>query len=298
MPELQSLSDFSKIPIETLCVRLDTTKVRCAEIGERYPRFERSYRRRRRSLAQSALTLAGARLLCSCRRMLGADSWDFATDSRRAALVFLATSLGLCCRVLRCALVVISTEELRWLDDATMRGVLAVIRSVHRIGNQLDVEVSSIEAKRKRWNRIEAFGKTGDEIDSLALSQAMHEVSWVSQTCLSKLILLSTLRDNNTGKYHHPNLSRKFPSEVVSQTLARIHREACEELLRYPIAELIYELELYADQSRAERQNFIASWKGTRAYRAAKPAELDPFSSLCYELTLDLAVAVLDSRGT
>jgi hypothetical protein len=179
-----------------------------------------------------------------------------------------------------------------------MVGVLSVMRSVQRIGNKLDVEVSSIEAQRKRWDRVEAFGKTDDGVDSLVLSQAVHEVSWVSQTCLSKLILLSTLRDNNTGKYHHPNLSRKFPSEVVSQALARIHRETCEELLRYPIADLVYELELYADQTRAERQNFLASWKGTRAYRTAKPTELDPFSSLCFELTLDVAVAVLDSRGT
>ena len=150
-----------KIPIGTLCVQLDTTKARCAEIGERYPRFERSYRRRRRSLAQSALTLAGARLLSLCRRVLGTDAGDFATDSRRAALVFRATSLGVSCRVLRFVLVVISTEQLRWLDDATMRSVLAVIRSVHKIGNKLDVEVSSIEAQRKRWDRVEAFGKTG-----------------------------------------------------------------------------------------------------------------------------------------
>lgn len=298
MPELQSLSDFVKIPIGTLCVQLDATKTRCAEIGERYPRFESSYRRRKRSLAQSAFTLAGARLLSLCRRVLGADTGDFITDGRRAALVFRATSLGLCCRILRYVLVVISTEKCRWLDDEIMRSILALLRSVDRIALKLDAEVNSIEAQRKRWDRVEPFGKTGDEIDSLVLSHAVHEVSWVSQTCLSKLILLSTLRDNNTGKYHHPNLSRKFPSAVVSQTLARIHREACEDLLHYPIAELIYELELYAGQSRAERQNFIASWKGTRAYRTARPADLDPFSSLCFELTLDVAVAVLDSRGT
>ena len=298
MPELQSLSDFLKIPLETLRVQLDTTQVRCGEIGERYPRFERPYRRRRRSLVQSALTLAGARMLSSCRRVLGADAEDSAIERRRAVLLFRATLLGISCRLLRFALVLLPTEKLRWLDDMAMVGVLSVMRSVQRIGNKLDVEVSSIEAQRKRWDRVEAFGKTDDGVDSLVLSQAVHEVSWVSQTCLSKLILLSTLRDNNTGKYHHPNLSRKFPSEVVSQALARIHRETCEELLRYPIADLVYELELYADQTRAERQNFLASWKGTRAYRTAKPTELDPFSSLCFELTLDVAVAVLDSRGT
>ena len=181
MPELQSLSDFSKIPIGTLCVQLDSTKARCAEIGERYPRFERSYRRRRRSLAQSALTLAGARLLSLCRRVVGADAVDFATDSRRAALIFRATSLGLSCRALRFILVVLSTEKLRWLDDATMRSVLVVIRAVYRVGNKLDVEVSSIESQRKRWDRVEAFGKTGDEVESLVLSQAAHEVSWVCQ---------------------------------------------------------------------------------------------------------------------
>ena len=94
-------------------------------------------------------------------------------------------------------------------------------------------------------------GKPKTKSASLVLSDAVQEVSWVSPTCLSRLILLSTLRDNNTGQYRHPTLARKFPSDAVSRALARIHKEACEELLRYPIAELVYELELYADQTRA-----------------------------------------------
>jgi hypothetical protein len=298
MPELQSLSDFLKIPIETLRMRLDTTKLRCTEIGERYPRFQRPYRRRRRSLVQSALTLAGARLLSSCRRVLGADGASFATESRRAVLLFRTTSLGISCRILRFVLVLLPTEKLHWLDDIAIAGVLAVMRSVQRIDRNLDVEVSSIEAQRKGWDRVEAFGKAQDEGASLVLSDAEQEVSWVSPTCLSRLIFLATLRDNNTGQYRHPTLANKFPSDAVSRALTRIHRAACEELLRYPIADLVYELELYADQTRAERQNFLSTWKSTRAYRTVKPTELDPFSSLFFELTLDVAVAVLDSRGT
>jgi hypothetical protein len=298
IPELQSLSDFLKIPIDALRTQLDTMQARCAEIEERYPRFERLYRCRRRLLVQSALTLVGARLLSSCRRVLGADAEESAIERRRAALLFRAVFLGFSCRALRFLLVLLPTEKLRRLDDLAIAGVLAVVRSVHGICKELDVEVSSIESQRKRWYRVETFGEPEQKIDSLVLSQAVHEVSWVSHTCLSKLILLSTLRDNNTGKYHHPNLSRKFPSDVVSKTLAGIHKEACEELLRYQIAELVHELELYADQTRAERGNFLASWKRTRAYRTVKPTELDAFSSLCFELTFDVAVAVLDSRGT
>ena len=298
MPELQSLSDFLKIPIETLRMRLDTTKLRCTEIGERYPRFQRPYRRRRRSLIQSALTLAGARLLFSCRRVLGADTGDFATYSRRTALLLRATSLGVRCRILRFVLILLPADKFHWLDDLAMFGVLSIMRSVQRIDKNLDVEVSSIEAQRKGWDRVEAFGKAQDEGASFVLSDAVQEVSWVSPTCLSRLILLSTLRDNNTGQYRHPTLAKKFPSDAVSRALARIHKEACEELLRYPITELVYELELYADQTRAERQNFLSTWKSTRAYRTAKPTGLDPFSSLCFELTLDVAVAVLDSRGS
>jgi hypothetical protein len=272
--------------------------LRCTEIGERYPRFQRPYRRRRRSLIQSALTLAGARLLSSCRKVLGADAGDFATYSRRTALLLRATSLGVRCRILRFVLILLPTDNFHWLDDLALVGVLSIMRTVQRIDKNLDIEVSSIEAQRKGWGRVEAYGKTHDEDASLVLSQAVQEVSWVSQTCLSRLILLSTLRDNNTGQYRHPTLAKKFPSEAVSRALTRIHREACEELLRYPIADLVYELELYADQTRAERQNFLSTWKSTRAYRTVKPTELDPFSSLFFELTLDVAVAVLDSRGT
>jgi hypothetical protein len=199
--------------------------------------------------------------------------------------------------MLRLLLALIPTEKLHRLDDWATWQVLTLVRSAADVSQGLSAEVGAVEAARKRWNRVEAFGKSEEECTSIALAEAMHEVSWISETCLSRLILLSTMRDNNTGMYRHPMLARKFPPEIVSRALARVHKEACDELLQYPFGELVGELEHYVDQTGAQRSNVLANWKKTKAYRSAKPTDIDPFSALCLDLTFDVAVAVLDSRA-
>jgi hypothetical protein len=198
--------------------------------------------------------------------------------------------------MLRLLLALVPTEKIRRLDDWATCHVLALVRSAADVSEGLSAEVGAVEAARKRWSRVEAFGKSEGECTSMALAEAMHEVSWISETSLSRLILLSTMRDNNTGMYRHPVLARKFPPEIVSRALAQVHKEACDELLRYPFRELVDELEHYVDQTAAQRSNVLANWKKTKAYRSAKPIDIDPFSALCLDLILDVAVAVLDSR--
>jgi hypothetical protein len=186
----------------------------------------------------------------------------------------------------------------RNLDDTILEAVLRLLRHIQGSVEELDSMADRIESHRRRWLRLEVIGRLEANEDALALSHAVHEISWFSHTLVSKLILLSTLRDNNTGMYHHPALSRRFSTSVVNNALARIHTQTCDELLKRPFAEIVDELEVYANQTRSGRHRLLGSWKSIRAYRSARPAELDAFSSLCFELTFDLALAALDSRSS
>jgi hypothetical protein len=295
-PTPQSLSDFGKISMETVRLRLVTTFRSCAEICRHSAHLERPYRRRRRWLARWGMRLAGGRLLASSRTVLQDQSASrFSSPEARALAT--AAALGLCLRLLRCLLIVMPTEAAARLDDAALRGVILLVHHTQACVQELDLVASDYAAKRRRWLDLEVHGRAvaGDEI--LARSHAAHEISWVAHTCFSRLILLSTLRDNNTGIYHHPDLSRKFSARIVNETLSRMHRETCEEVLKYPFADLVDEIEVYADQTRSGRHRLLSAWRNIRAYRTVRPAELDAFSSLCFELTLDLALAALERRS-
>ena len=293
-----STSDLRTISLNALPWYLRRTVTVCAELREAYPALERPYRRRRRWVTKSALTLAEGRLFASCRRVLGGEITGSPTALLHQTAAVLATcSLGLGYRLLHQFLAFPATAGFRHIDDTAVRVVVLLLTLADRRVQTLDRIAESVEARRQMWVRLEVSRSSSASDEASALSQARQEIEWACPTRMSMLILLSTLRDNNSGTYRHPALSRKFAAATVNETLARIHRETYEELLQYSFSELVYELGLYAEQTRADHHNFLRNWRGIRAYRTARPTGLDLFAASFFELTFDLAVAAL-GRGT
>src|SRR5262249_9658144 len=153
-----------------------------------------------------------------------------------------------------------------------------------------------MELRRRGWSSLETYG-LARIADNNVVSQVRDNIFWACPTQVSKLVALSTLRDNNTGVYRHPGLAEKFPPGSIDRMLSQFHREACEELLLLQFSELVEEMRLYADQAVPSRHELLRTWKRVRPYRLIHPTELDLFTSRCFELTLDTAVAALDLRS-
>lgn len=289
-------ADFKDLSLGQLRRSLYRTLGGCREIREHYPHLEQPYRLRRRWLAASALTLASGRLLASSRALLAHNAAPGDSTVRpRITPLLAASSLGFWRGGLDAALAA-APRKSRYMDDACVHGVLASLAAAERVVLALDQENQLMEERRRAWRRLEVHGSTEPPDHQQLVRQATKELLWACPTRISVLILLSTLRDNNTGIYRHPDLSRRFGPETVSHALGCIHRETCEELLDYPFQEVVRELELYANQSRADEVSFLNNWRTIRAYRTARPAGLDLFSACLFEFTFDLAVAALDSR--
>jgi hypothetical protein len=124
----------------------------------------------------------------------------------------------------------------------------------------------------------------------------LDDALWFCPTRVSKLIMVSTWRDNNSGKYYHPQLSQRFGDTVVTGALEEMHRTLCHELLGCRLTEIVEELEIYADQTGTDRQQFLRSWRRVRAYRATQPANLDVFTSSFFELAFEFAVEAMALR--
>ena len=113
---------------------------------------------------------------------------------------------------------------------------------------------------------------------------------------LDQLIYLASLRDYNTGLYHHDGLASRFSEEAACEALADCHREAFRQLLSTSLEEIVNELQGYMQTTSSNPVEFLAAWKGLKPYRVAVPAETDPLAAEFLFSNLKVALAILENR--
>ena len=113
---------------------------------------------------------------------------------------------------------------------------------------------------------------------------------------LDRLIYLASMRDYNTGLYHHEGLASRYSAEATCEALADSHREAFRELLASPLENLVEELETYMISSRTEPADFIRTWRGLEPYRVAVPVGVDSLSVELLFSNLKIALAILEHQ--
>src|SRR5271156_1622982 len=133
--------------------------------------------------------------------------------------------------------------------------------------------------------------------DVLAASRDLHRRT-LSQMPrpLDQLIYLSSLRNYNTGLYHHEGLASRFSEEATCEALADCHREAFHQLLSFSLEEIVNELQAYMLTTKSVPAEFLAAWKGLQPYRVAVPAETDSLAAEFLFSNVKVALAILESR--
>lgn len=113
---------------------------------------------------------------------------------------------------------------------------------------------------------------------------------------LDRLIYLASMRDYNTGFYHHDGLASRFSQEVACEALADCHREVFRQLVVCPLEDLVSQLEAYRDSTRTGPREFLTAWKRLEPYRVAVPVETDPLSAEFLFSNFKIALAILEVR--
>jgi hypothetical protein len=113
---------------------------------------------------------------------------------------------------------------------------------------------------------------------------------------LARLIYLASMRDYNTGEYHHEGLACRFTESVAGAAIASCHREAFRRLVLCSMKELVEQLELYADSNSSRRSELIRVWDKLQAYRIAVPLECSPLAARFFVSNIRAALAILESR--
>lgn len=113
---------------------------------------------------------------------------------------------------------------------------------------------------------------------------------------LDRFIYLASLRDYNTGLYHHDGLAARFSPEVVCEALADCHREVYRQLLSCSLEDLVSQLEGYLESSHSSPREFLSVWKGIEPYRVAVPVDTDSFSAKFLFSNFRIALAIVEER--
>lgn len=113
---------------------------------------------------------------------------------------------------------------------------------------------------------------------------------------LDRLIHLASMRDYNSGVYHHAGLAACFSEEASCEALADCHREAFRELLGCSLREIVTQLEGYFEASQTSLTEFLAAWKELQPYRIAIPAETEPITAEFFISNITIALAIFESQ--
>src|SRR5262249_7524708 len=110
---------------------------------------------------------------------------------------------------------------------------------------------------------------------------------------LARLVYLASIRDYNTGRYLHPELSRSYSPEAVDEWLHIYHRRIFDNLLGVPVNDYVDQLRLYASFSGIPVSELTRTWRKLEAYKAAVPLGCDKLAVDIFYLNMFAALCIL-----
>ncbi len=108
-----------------------------------------------------------------------------------------------------------------------------------------------------------------------------------------KLIYLASLRDYNTGRYHHYGLETRYSEEAVDQGLRQSHEEVFQELLALPLKAQTEDLLNFFESLKVERARLVDAWQRLRSYQVLPPEGCHPLARQMFEKNIEIMLRVL-----
>ena len=112
----------------------------------------------------------------------------------------------------------------------------------------------------------------------------------------ARLVYLASMRNYNTGEYHHDGLACVFSEGVAERAIAICHSEIFRRLVLCPLKELVEQLELYASSNCSGPSELVRIWERLQPYRATVPLECSPLAARLFVSNVMIALAILQSR--
>jgi hypothetical protein len=156
------------------------------------------------------------------------------------------------------------------------------VGSETKLGSGLDLSIRSTDT----------FSSSAMEIckEELALDALPND--------LTRMLFLASLRDCNSGRYLHPQLTQKMGVEEADHALSVCHYQIFRHLLNTPASAYALQLEEYIRYTRADRSVVLDTWQSLQAYRSTVPVHTSSLYCELFCLNVELALTILNDSRT
>lgn len=119
------------------------------------------------------------------------------------------------------------------------------------------------------------IGTSDDQAHTRVLQDVWKNTISTIPPDMGKLAYLASLRDPNSGLYHHYGLESVYSPEQSDRALHQTHIELFYEWLKKPLAEQKEDLEHYFRTVEGDLGTILENWKLLEPYRNYVPADAD-----------------------
>jgi hypothetical protein len=109
----------------------------------------------------------------------------------------------------------------------------------------------------------------------------------------SRLVYLASLRDYNTGRYHHYGLESRYALEVVDEGLHQCHVRVFEELVTLPLKEQTEDLLNFFESLKEDKTRLVVVWKRLKSYQILAPENCHPLARELFEKNIEIMLRIL-----
>jgi hypothetical protein len=110
---------------------------------------------------------------------------------------------------------------------------------------------------------------------------------------LARLIYLASMRDYNTGTYHHDGLAARYQADIAGKALEAAHRTIFHKIAACSLEQMVEEVAVYMNSSRQSREEVLNVWQKLEPYRIALPVDINPAVARMFISNVRLALAIL-----
>jgi hypothetical protein len=110
---------------------------------------------------------------------------------------------------------------------------------------------------------------------------------------LTRLVYLASMRDYNTGKYHHDGLSARFSPDIAREALEMAHRDVFHRVAALSLHELVKQMVVYLESSHERQNDVLRAWRRLEPYRIAIPMNVNTTVASLFISNVKLALVIL-----